>query len=41
MELLMDPTIFGVLKIVGLAIAFVAGIPFVIGLVLGYMIGHH
>lgn len=39
MELLTDPTMLGVLKIVGLGIAFVAGIPFIIGLVLGWMIG--
>ena len=40
MELLADPTIFGVFKIVGAAIAIVAGIPFVIGLILGFMLGN-
>jgi hypothetical protein len=40
MELLTDPTIFGVFKIVGAAIALVAGIPFILGLVIGWMVGH-
>jgi hypothetical protein len=40
MEMLMDPTVFGALKIVGGVIAVVAGIPFIIGLVIGYIVGH-
>ena len=39
MELLFDPTVFGVMKIVGVAIAFVMAIPFIIGLAIGWFIG--
>jgi hypothetical protein len=39
MELLADPVFMGVLKIVGFAIALVAGIPFIIGIVIGWMLG--
>jgi hypothetical protein len=41
MEHLADPFVMGgVLKVVGAAIAIVMGIPFIIGLVIGYVIGH-
>ena len=38
MELLTDPTIFGALKIVGAAILFVMGIPFIIGIAIGWFV---
>lgn len=40
MELLADPVMLGVFKVVGAAIAFLVGVPFIIGLVLGYLVGH-
>jgi hypothetical protein len=39
MELLTDPTVFGALKIVGAAIAFIMAIPFIVGLVIGWLVG--
>jgi hypothetical protein len=39
MELLIDPTVLGALKIVGGVIAIVMAVPFLIGLVLGWMLG--
>ncbi len=39
MELLLDPTVFSVAKIVGAAIAVAIGIPFIVGGVLGFLIG--
>ena len=38
MELLTDPTIFGALKIVGGAIAIIMVIPFIVGIVIGWLI---
>ena len=38
MELFADPVMLGVMKVVGSTIAFVAGIPFIIGIVLGWFI---
>lgn len=40
MELFFDPTLMSAAKIVGGVIALVAGIPFIIGLVIGYLVGH-
>ena len=40
MELFTDPTMLGVFKVVGIAVAFVMAIPFIIGLVLGYIVGN-
>jgi hypothetical protein len=40
MHLLADPfVLFGVLKIVGAAIAFALAIPFIIGAIIGFLIG--
>ena len=39
--LLVAPVLFGVLKIVGAAIAIVAAIPFIIGLIIGWVVGRH
>lgn len=40
MELLSDPVMLGALKIVGAAIAFIMAVPFIVGLVIGYIVGH-
>lgn len=40
MEILADPVMLGVLKIVAWSIAVIAGIPFIIGIVIGYIVGH-
>jgi len=39
MELLLDPVMLGVAKIVGTAIAFVVGVPFLIGIFIGWLLG--
>jgi hypothetical protein len=40
-ELLVDSLVLlGVLKVVGAAILVVMGLPFIVGIVLGYVIGH-
>jgi hypothetical protein len=39
MELLSDPVLFGVLKVVGATIAVVMAIPFIIGIVIGWFVG--
>ena len=39
MELLLDPTVLSVAKIVGGAIAIALAVPFVIGAVLGFLVG--
>jgi hypothetical protein len=38
MEILTDPTVFGALKIVGIAILFVMGIPFLVGIAIGWFV---
>lgn len=40
MDMLFDPTMLGALKIVGGLIAVVMAVPFIVGLVIGYMVGH-
>lgn len=40
MDMLLDPTMLGALKVVGAAIGFLMAIPFIVGLVLGYIVGH-
>jgi len=40
MELLLITVLMGVFKIVGAAIAIVMAIPFIIGLAIGWFIGH-
>jgi hypothetical protein len=39
MELFSDPVMLGVLKVVGIAIAFIMAIPFIFGIVIGWFIG--
>ena len=41
MELLADPTLLGVFKVVGAAVAVIMAIPFIIGIVLGWVIGRN
>jgi hypothetical protein len=39
MEMLTDPTVFGALKVVGSAIAILMALPFIVGIIIGWIIG--